>query len=146
MYHWTANCSITVNRRFGVSLRPSTREVDVQEAGGGKHWEGEEGFLPGPQRLRAVCGMSKQRGRWTRMHACAHIRVLFANAWGGSEVCFVPRRVVHALQHSPHHLLQVLARSLLLLQRPFHLLVVLPGRNNLCTTAFWWGLRGITSQ
>lgn len=33
MYHWTANCSITVNRRFGVSLQPSTQEVDIQAAG-----------------------------------------------------------------------------------------------------------------
>lgn len=57
MYHWTANCSITVNRRFGVSLQPM--HTGGGHSGGGTQREGEEGFLPNPQRLRAVCGMSK---------------------------------------------------------------------------------------
>lgn len=136
MYHWTANCSITVNRRFGVSLQPSTQEVDVQAAGRSGRVRRVFSRTLRDSGLFVECQSERDSGQGC---ARAHIHVLFAKASDGSEVCFVPRRVVHALQHSPHHLLQVLARSLLLLQRPFHLLVVLPGRSNLCTTVLFLG-------
>lgn len=54
----------------------------------------------------------------------------FAKATGGSDrwrsqVSLIPRRVVNTLQHSPYDFLQISARSLLLFQRPLHLLIVL---------------------
>lgn len=45
-----------------------------------------------------------------------------------SEVSLIPGRVIHALQNSPDNPLQLLSRSLLLLQRPPHPLVVLDER------------------
>lgn len=138
MYHWTANCLIPVNRRFGVSLQSSTQEQDALVGG----WRRLFSQTLRGSGLFVECRSKRDGGRQARVRINT---LYFAEAPAGSEVRFVPRRVVHAFQHSPHHFLQVLARSLLLLQWPFHLLVVLPGTCNLCSN--WEGeLCGTTSQ
>lgn len=61
-------------------------------------------------------------------HSRLRVRKWSRPSWSDtqiSEVSFVPGRVVHVLQDSPHNPLQLFPRPLLLLQRPLHPLVVL---------------------
>lgn len=121
MYHWTVNCSTSVNRRSASPSSPATGGLGVGVGDGG----GRLCPKPSDWGLLEECQSGRDGGR---QHARVCVCVFcWEEAPGGSEVRFVPRRVVHALQHSPHHFLQVLARPLLLLQRPFHLLVILSG-------------------
>lgn len=79
---------------------------------------------------------------WRVCVAVLHVLVfvLFSKLWvenlhtRSSKIRLIPCGVIHALQHPSHDLFQILAGSLLFLQRPLHLLVFLWGK----TIDFRW--------
>lgn len=86
MYHWTANCSITVNRRFGVSLRQSTREVDSQEAGStGRGCVCGGGGSPRPSETQGCLWNVKSEGDGGHGRGRMHAHVFYLQTLGAVQ-------------------------------------------------------------
>lgn len=148
MYRWTATRETVVNRRFSCRHTEHT-DHGCQWDEFSYHQRGIEGTLPRNRRWKRLVTLDvseqAQHPRTDTPLSChsencesvcvesnlTRASVLFWKLWvenlrtGSSKIRLIPCRVIYALQHPPHDLFQILPRSLLLLQWPLHLLVLL---------------------